>query len=159
MVRPIGAVHREYSGYGYSFAPRGSTSIEEFERYGVFLRYQHERRVEQVLSFGATFHPRPSTSRFEPRVFAGVTTHFTKERQLRQPLHWSPLLTADQIRTIHPEDERYRRALGSLTIGASLGYAVTKHVVLMPDVRYDYGSIGDEINNTARAGLRLLYRF
>ena len=159
LVRPIGVVRREYSGYGYSFAPQGSTSLEEFERYGVFLRYTNERRIDSVLSFGATFHPRVSSSRFQPRLFAGVTTHFASERHLLEPLHWSPLLTAEQRRQIRTEDNRSRRALGSLTLGVSLAYAMTSHLVVMPDLRYDYGSIGDEINNTGRLGVRVLYRF
>jgi hypothetical protein len=36
---------------------------------------------------------------------------------------------------------------------------LTERLVIMPGLRYDYGSIGDEINNAFRAGVRVLWRF
>jgi len=36
---------------------------------------------------------------------------------------------------------------------------VSPHLWVAPDVRYDYGSIGDEINNALRTTVRVGWRF
>ncbi len=158
LLRPIGALSREYTGTSFSLAPHGS-SFEEIERQGVLTRFTHERRVDGVLSFGAAFHPRRGSSRVEPRLFAGVTTHFARERERLEPLRWPAEITREEILRRQPPEHISRRALGSLTVGASVAVDLTRRLVLVPDVRYDYGSIGDEINNVTRAGLRMMYRF
>jgi hypothetical protein len=115
--------------------------------------------VDYVLSVGAAFHPRTKIGRIQPRFFTGVTTHFAQERELIVPLRWPASLTPEQLRQISPSDHRSRRALGSLSFGAAIAVDLTRHLVIVPDVRYDYGSIGDEINNSWRAGTRILWRF
>ena len=151
-------LQRQYTGISFSFAPPES-SREEIERLGVTTRFTHERRVAGVVSFGAGFHPRRSGSRIEPRLFTGVTTHFVRERALREPLLWPSTVTLAEILRVQPLEERRRRALGALTIGAGLAIDLTPHLVVMPAFRYDYGSIGDEINDTLRAGVRVFWRF
>ena len=51
------------------------------------------------------------------------------------------------------------RNIGGPTIGANLAIALTPQLSIVPDVRYDYGSIGDEINNTLRTSVRMQWRF
>lgn len=158
ILRPLGALSREYTGTSFSFAPPGS-SRADIEQHGVFTRFVYERRVQGVLSFGAAFHPRRSSSRLGPRFFTGVTTQFARERQLREPLRWPAFVSREEILRRQPLENRARRAAGAITLGASLAVDLTPRVVLVPDLRYDYGSIGDEIDNALRAGVRMLYRF
>jgi hypothetical protein len=158
VLRPAGAVQRQYTGISFSFAPR-EASREEIARLGVTTRFTRERRVASVVSFGAAFHPRNSSSRVQPRLFTGVTTHFVRERALREPLQWPATVTLTEILRRQPAEERHRRAIGSITVGAGLAIALTERLVIMPGVRYDYGSIGDEINDAFRAGVRVLWRF
>jgi hypothetical protein len=158
VLRPAGTVRRQYTGISFSFAPR-EASREEIERLGVTTRFTHERRVAGVVSFGATFHPPSSGSRVQPRLFTGVTTHFVRERALREPLQWPSTVSLEEILRHQPVEERHRRAIGSITVGAGLAIALTERLVIVPALRYDYGSIGDEINDAFRAGVRVLWRF
>jgi hypothetical protein len=89
----------------------------------------------------------------------GVTTHFAREQSLRDALQWPAAVTLERIQQMQSPIEQHRRALGSLTIGGGGAVDITRHFVLMPDLRYDYGSIGDEINNSWRGGVRALWRF
>jgi hypothetical protein len=157
-LRPNGAARRQYTGISFSLAEFGA-SREEIERQGVLTRTTQEREVTGVLSFGAAFHPRPSASRFEPRFFVGGATHFARDRTLRDPLQWPATVTLERVLQMQPPVEQHRRALGSVTLGAGVAIALGRTLVLLPEVRYDYGSIGDEINNAWRAGTRMLWRF
>lgn len=158
FLRPSGTVRRQYTGVTTSFASFGA-SREEIEREGVVTRTTNERRIAGVLSIGAAFHPRATGSRFQPRAFVGVTTHFARDRTLRDPLQWPASVTLERVLQRQPPIEQQRRALGSLTLGAALAIDVTRHLVVLPDLRYDYGSMGDEINNAWRAGARVFWRF
>lgn len=158
LMRPTGRVSREHTGVLFSFAEPGATR-EEIERQGVVVRTTHERTVASVLSFGAAFHPRRTGSRFQPRLFTGITTHFARDRALHDPVSWPPTVTLDRVfRTIQPVADG-RRAIGSLTLGAAVSIDLSQRLVLTPDVRYDYGSIGDEINNAWRVGTKLSWRY
>jgi len=156
--RPAGTLQRQYTGISFSFAPQGA-SREEIERLGVTTRFTNERQVAGVVSFGAAFHPRNSGSRVQPRLFTGVTTHFVRERRFLEPLQWPSTVTLEEILRRQPPEELHRRALGSLTVGAGFAIALTPRLVVTPGLRYDYGSIGDEINNAFRAGVRVFWRF
>jgi hypothetical protein len=158
FLRPVGTVRRQYTGISFSFATLGA-SREEIEREGVLTRTTNERSVAGLLSLGAAFHPRPTSSRFQPRVFVGVTTHFVRNRSLRDPLQWPASVTLERVLRMQPPIEEHRSALGSLTLGFALAIDVTERLVLMPELRYDFGSIGDEINNAWRTGARVLWRF
>ena len=157
-LRPAGTVRREYTGVLFSFAEPGATR-EEIERMGVVVRTTHERRVSSVLSVGAAFHPRRTGSRFEPRASVGVTTHFVRNRSLYEPLTWPPSVTRERVFQAISPVESHNRAIGSLTVGAGVAIDLTEHLVVLPDLRYDYGSIGDELNNSWRAGAKVLWRF
>jgi opacity protein-like surface antigen len=158
LLQPVGTARREYTGVTTSFAPFGATR-EEIEREGVVTKTTHERRLAGVLSFGAAFHPRRNGSRIEPRFVVGVTTHFMRNRSLRDPVQWPASVTLERILQRQPPIEEHRRALGSLTLGAGLAFDLTRHLVVTLEFRSDYGSMGDEINNTWRAGTRVLWRF
>jgi hypothetical protein len=157
LLKPIGTLSREYTGTSFSVAPPGA-SLEEIQRLAVVTRYSYERRVDAVLSFGAAFHPRRAESRFEPRLFTGITTHFARSTASREPLRWPAEITREEVLRRQPADHM-SRAIGSLTFGASLAIDLTRRLVVVPDIRYDYGSIGDEINNVTRGGVRFMYRF
>ncbi len=157
VAKPAGTLRDQYSGISVSFAGQGA-SREEIERLGVLTQFTNERVVSSVVSFGVTFHPRRSTARVQPRLFTGVTTHFVRDRTRRDFLSWPPTVTIDELRRMQPESES-RRAIGSLTLGGGAAIDLTRTLVVIPELRYDYGSIGDELNDALRAGVRLVWRF
>jgi len=53
----------------------------------------------------------------------------------------------------------WSRSLGGPSVGASLAIAAGPHVVILPDVRFDYASLTDEINNMLRGSVRVAWRF
>jgi hypothetical protein len=87
-----------------------------------------------------------------------VTNHHVRDRTDYTPVRIGPGVDPN-----HPEarahSESGTRNLGGPTIGANLAIAVTDRLAIVPDVRYDYGSIGDEINNSLRTSVRVIYRF
>jgi hypothetical protein len=157
VAKPAGTLRRQYSGISMSFAGPGA-SREEIERLGVLTQFTHERVVSSVVSFGVTFHPRRSGARVQPRVFTGVTTHFVRDRTRLAFLSWPATVTIEELRRMQPESES-RRTIGSLTLGGGAGIDLTRTVVVIPELRYDYGSIGDELNDALRVGVRLMWRF
>jgi hypothetical protein len=162
LLRPTGLLVREYTGTSVSFAgpfPPG-TSRDEIDRTFVVTRAVNERRPAAVISAGATFRPRTGVHRLTPGLFIGISNHSVRERTVLEHLSLPPGVTLEQVnRTMPPEGDGRRRQLGAITIGGSLAIAVTRHLSLAPDVRLDYGSIGDEINNMLRTSLRAVWHF
>jgi hypothetical protein len=156
IARPADEFRRSYTGVSVSFAPPGS-SRAEIERLGVVTRFEISRHVESTLSAVAVFHP-PLAGRVTPALVVGVTNHRVAHHRTD-----TPIAIPDGIDPNHPSvrarTERSTRNIGGPTFGGSLGIAMTRHVIVMPDIRFDYGSIGDEINNTLRTSLRVLWRF
>jgi hypothetical protein len=156
LVVPTGEFTRSHTGVSVSFAPPGS-SREEFDRLGVTTRFETRRHVASSLSLLAVFHP-VAPGRLVPAFIAGVTNHRVHERRT-----YTPVAVPDGVdpnhASVRAREESSTRNLGGPTIGASLAIAVSRHLVVVPDVRFDYGSIGDEINNALRSSVRLLWRF
>jgi Outer membrane protein beta-barrel domain len=147
---------RSYSGVSVSFAPPGS-SRAEIERLGVVTRFDKEREVLSNISVVVVIHP-AGDSRVKPGFIAGVTN-----QRARMQTVYTPISIPDGVDPTHPavaaHVERSTRNLGGPAIGGQLSIRVTPHFFVVPDVRYDYGSIGDEINNALRTSVRLHWRF
>ena len=153
LLRPNGMLTREYTGQSISFTGPGVP--EQF----VLTRFVNERRAHFVLSAGVAFHPAVPIRRLTPRVFVGIVNHRVRDRRRPEHLYLPPDVTLEQVnRAMPPEDWRTRH-LGGPTVGGSLAFAITPHLSIAPDVRYDYGSIGDEINNMLRTSIRVLWTF
>jgi hypothetical protein len=58
-----------------------------------------------------------------------------------------------------PHVETGTRNIGALTVGANVAVMITRHFGVVPDLRYDYGSIGDEKENSLRPSVRVIWRF
>ncbi len=133
---------------GVPFTARWTLEVEASRPTAVFSRttglFRRERDVTSSISIGAVFRPRVHP-RITPRLFVGVTNHHVIERT-----------TAF---TTSPAEQQFTRNLGGPSIGGGAGVALTRRLALSPEVRYDYGSIGDEINNVWQTSIRLLYGF
>jgi hypothetical protein len=155
LALPTDTFTRSYSGISESFAGPGA-SRAEIERLGVTTRFDKLRDVTSNLSGAVIFHP--PTARFTPGLIIGVANQRVKEQTV-----YTPLNIPSGVDPHHPaviaREEHSSRNLGALTIGANLAIALTPHVFVVPDVRYDYGSIGDEINNALRVSVRGMWRF
>jgi hypothetical protein len=132
-------------------------SREELERSGIWLRYDHRREVAATFSGVAVFHP-SQPMRVTPGLIVGVTNHRVRDSTVYTPLRIGPAVDPSNPNA-SPRTESGTRNLGALTVGANAAIAVTGRLAVVPDVRYDYGSIGDEINNSLRASVRVLWRF
>jgi Outer membrane protein beta-barrel domain len=153
---PTGDFKRSYTGISQTFAPPGS-SFAEIERLGVVTRFDKTRHVDATISVLAVFHPRV-TGRWTPALIAGVTNHRVQDRAVYTPVSVPESVDpGDPSRRVR--EEHSTRNIGGPTIGASLRIAITQRLAVVPDLRYDYGSIGDEINNTLRTSIRFLWSF
>lgn len=154
---PTSSFTRTYGGdaLSLSFAGQGA-SREEIERFGIWLRYDQRRTVTASISTVAIFHP--SRGAVRPGLIVGVTNQRVRDRTDYTPVRVGPAVDPN-----HPyassHAEVSSRTLGALTIGANVAIGLTPHLFVVPDLRYDYGSIGDEINNALRSSVRILWRF
>ena len=135
--------------------PAAVRHVEEIERLAVVSRFTNARRVLSTVSAGVAYYV-PATGRWSPRLFLGVTNHRARERTELVHLSIPEGIDPERVRRAMPEQAPFIRNLGALTMGGSVGFAVTRHLSIAPDLRYDYGSIGDEINNMLRTSVRVL---
>ena len=155
-VRPTSAFTRSGTGLSVTFAPVGS-SREEIERLGVVSRFDHRREVTANFSALVIVHPR-----FDNRVTPGLIVGISSQRA-REHFDVTPVSIPAGVDPQHPSvvarHETTTRNLGALVIGGNLAIAVTPRMFIVPEVRYDYGSIGDEINNVLRSSVGVMWRF
>jgi hypothetical protein len=156
VMLPAETFTRSYTGLSVSFAPPGAPRAE-IERLGVITRFDKERDVASSVSAVVIIHP-PLGRRLTPGFIVGVTN-----QRVRDQTVYTPVSIPDGVDPQHPavvgRSESSTRNIGGPTVGANLAIAVTPQFSIVPDVRYDYGSIGDEINNSLRASIRVLWRF
>jgi hypothetical protein len=157
VVRSDGRLFRHYTGKSPSFAEPGSTS-EEYERLAVTSEYSDERRVLHTISGGVVFHGR-ARGRWTPLFYAGITNHHVVDVSRVVPIQFPEGVDPDKLARVVPPEERRVRNLGALTGGVGMSLAVTSHLAFVPDLRIDYGSIGDEIENAIRPSLRVIWSF
>jgi hypothetical protein len=156
--RPTRTLRAERVGSPVSFAPPGA-SREEIDRLSVVSRFIEERRPRSLVSAGVSFHPdRHIARRATPRLFVGLTAHWVEDHTTLEHLVIPPGITQEQLDRRMPPQPPWQRNLGGITVGAGVALAVTPHLSIQPDIRYDYGSIGDEINNALRMTMRILWR-
>lgn len=158
LLLPRDAIARTYTGTSVSFAPPGS-SREEIERLSVVTRFNQERQTRSIMSLVATFHPPETGRRVTPRFSVGISSHRVRDRRSLEHLSLPPSVTLDEVNRIVTPEETQVRQIGGPSFGASLDIRLTPRLSVRPDVRYDYMSMGDEINNAVRSSVRLLYRF
>jgi opacity protein-like surface antigen len=156
VVLPADTFTRSYTGPSVSFAAPGS-SYDETVRRSVITRFDKEREV--IATFSAVVILRPATGqRVTPGLVVGVTNHRVRDRTV-----YTPVSIPDGVDPQHPSVvgsiETHSRNIGGPTIGANLAIALTRQLSIVPDVRYDYGSIGDEINNSLRTSVRMQWSF
>jgi hypothetical protein len=158
LVLPTGTFTRTYGGdsLSLSFASPGS-SREEIERLGVWTRYHTTREVTVSVSGIAIFQA-PLSHRVDIGLVAGVTNARVRDRR-----EYTPVRIGDGVdpnhSSVRARVETHTYSIGAPTIGANLAVRLTPRLTIVPDVRYDYGSIGDEINNALRSSIRVLWHF
>ena len=132
-----------------------SFSSVDFDRFAVTERLHHERHVLTSLTMGAVYHPALGGG-WSPRLFLGATRHHVRE------IFSSSIVAlgegVDPAR-VADRSSAHTRVLGGPAFGAGVSYRLSRHVSLGTDVRYDYGSMGDEINNVWRTSVRSLWSF
>jgi len=153
---PTDTFDRTTTAISTSFAERGA-SREEIERLGVTTRYDRRREITANYSFVAVIHP-AATSRVVPGLVAGVTVQRAHNSTRYTPIS-IPAGVDPNNSLILDGEERHTRNISAPTIGGQVAIRVTPHFHVVPDLRYDYGSIGDELNNALRLSVRGIWRF
>jgi hypothetical protein len=153
---PTDAFTRSTTGVLVSFAPPGS-SREEIERQGAVIRIDRARDVMTSLSAVVVIHP-AGDARIKPGLIAGVSNQHVRDRRVYTPVSIPPGVDPMNPAVVQ-RGESATRNLGGPTIGGNVSIAVNRHLHIVPDFRFDYGSIGDEINDAWRASVRTLWRF
>ncbi len=158
--RPAGSFRRENEAIGIAFPPPGTTTLtpQDLERYGVLQQFTRERTIVSTLSVGAVYQPRVHP-RWQPRLFMGVFNNRMRERFATEVLRLPAEVDPERLASVGPTEERYTRNVGGISVGGGVGFAVTRRLSIAPELRYDYGSIGDEINNALRTSVRAIWSF
>ena len=154
VLHSSGVLTRDHTGPSIAFGSANAAPTEF-----VITRFIHEREGGNTISIGTSFHPPTSWGRFTPRVFAGVSSHHTRDRTVLEHVTIPAGVTLEQVNRAMPPQDWQSHNLGGPSVGGSLSIAVTQRLSIVPDVRYDYGSIGDKINNALRTSIRVLWRF
>lgn len=154
-ILPARSFTRSTTAIGVSFATPGS-SREEIERLGVLMRFDRRRDVSANVSAVVIVHP-PFDRRVVPGFIVGVSNQRARVRFATTPLTIPPGVDP-QHPSVVAHEETSTRNFGALTVGGNLAIAITPHIFVVPEVRYDYGSIGDEINTVLRSGVRVMWR-
>ena len=153
-----GTLRREYTGWLTSFAPPGSPR-DVVEANAVITKTIDERTTEWLFSVGVLLHSSRSEARVRPQLYLGLTGHQVRDDHRLEHLVLPPGVTLEDVERRLPAQPPWHRNLGGLTVGAGVALALTRQLAVVPDVRYDYGSIGDEINNALRSSVRIRWRF
>jgi hypothetical protein len=157
--KPSDPITRSYGGpdvLSLSFA--GPTaSHEELERAGIWLRYDKRRDIELTFSTVAIFRS-PVRGRVVPGFIVGMTNHHVEDRTDYTPVRIGPDVDASNLYA-RPRAETGSPNIGALTFGVNLAVMITPRFGVVPDLRYDYGSIGDVTENSLRPSVRVLWRF
>jgi len=149
---------REYTGWLTSFAPLGSPR-DVVEANAVITRTFNERKTDWLFSIGVLLHSSRPELRVRPQLYLGLTGHQVHDHTRLEHLVLPPGVTLEEVKRRLPAQPPRPRNLGGLTAGAGVAIGLTARLAIVPDVRYDYGSIGDEINNALRSTVRVRWQF
>jgi hypothetical protein len=153
-----GTLRREYTGWLTSFAPFGSPR-DVVEANAVITRTINERKTDWLFSIGVLLHSSRSAWRVRPQLYLGLTGHQVVDHTRLEHLVLPPGVTLAEVEQRLPPQPPRHRNLGGPTAGIGVVIALTDRLAVVPDLRYDYGSIGDEINNALRSTVRVRWRF
>lgn len=158
VVVPGGSFSRSYGGDALSLSFAGlDAPPDERERLGVRLRYDTTREIDATVSAVAIFH-RAVARRADIGLVAGVSATRVRDR-----FGYTPVAIGAGVDPNHPSvrarTDTHTRTIGGPTIGAIAVFRLARNLSVAPDIRYDYGSVGDEINNTLRSSVKVRWRF
>ena len=153
-----GELSRVYSGWFVSFAGPDA-SREEIERLAPTMQSSTSWTPGfgwSVLAMWRSTNP----ERVGAAIFGGITSTRYSERRTLTVLHIPADVdvTEADLHRIMP-DSHLSRSRGGLTGGVLVPIRLAQQLSVAPEVRYTYGSFGDEIYTTFRAGVRLMWGF
>jgi hypothetical protein len=156
--KPSDPFTRSYGGDVLSMAfGTAGASREELERAGIWLRYDKRRDINLTFSTVAIIRP-SARGRVVPGVIIGMTNHNVQHRTDYTPVRIGPDVDPSNM-FARPHSEAGTRNIGALTFGVNVAVMITRHFGVVPDLRYDFGSIGDVKENSLRPSVRVLWRF
>ena len=157
-TRGFGEISRSDTGSFLSFAGPGATR-EEIQRLAPAMRHDTTWKPGlgwSALSMWRTTEPR----RVGFAAFGGVTATHYEERSVMTVLAIPAGVdkTEAELHRMLP-DGQVSRWRGGLTGGVLVPIRMTRQLSVAPEVRFTYGSFGDEKYTSLRGGARLLWGF
>jgi hypothetical protein len=138
--------------------PEGTPPAER-DRYGIWMRHHNSRTVHAAMSGVVIFRlSLPEAPRLTLGLIGGLSAQRVTDRRDRTVTRVGPGVPANH-HWIRDDSEVWPRTIGGPIIGAQLAVALTRHLSVVPDLRYHYGSLGDEINNLLQPSVRIAWRF
>ena len=158
LSKPSDPFTRSYGGDTLSLAfGTPGASREELERSGIWLRYGKRRDIDLTFSTVTIFRP-PMRGRVVPGFILGMTNHRVEHRTDYTPVRVGPDVDPSNPYA-RPHAETGTRNIGALTFGINVAVMITGQFGVVPDLRYDYGSIGDVKENSLRPSVRVIWKF
>jgi hypothetical protein len=151
-----GAVTHTFSGPLIAFGPP-ATSVADFESRAVIARTTQRRETRALFSLGVRLHP-SAPALVRPYAVVGLTGHAVRDTRQIEILRLPPGVAREDVDRALPAEAAWTRNVGGITVGGGVEIAVTRRLSLLPDVRYVYGSFGDEINNALRTTVHVAWR-
>ena len=158
VSRAFQTIERSYEGPSTSFAPPGS-SYDEIVRQAVHRRWDIEWTPTMNLAALAVWRS-TAPSRVGAAVYGGVTLARYRE-ETRTVVTALPVVVPvpPDSPSLQPTEEISTRNRGGLTSGLMVPIRIAGSLSIAPELRFVYGSIGDEKHNLLRGGVRLLWGF
>ena len=141
------ALDRDYSGTSV-ILPEGP----------VVTRFNNTRDMKTSASVGVSFHS-AARHRIVPRLFVGLTAYRVEDQVRLEHLSIPAGVSREQLDRMLPPQTPRAWSIGGPTVGASLAITAGPHLVILPDVRFGYASLADEINTMLRGSIRVAWRF
>lgn len=158
ISRGFRKVTRTYEGTSISFAERGA-SRDEIERQAVHRRWTSEWSPAMNLAALAVWRS-TAPSRLRVAAYTGLTfARYDEEYSSVVTALPAVVPVATNSFNLLPQHQAITRMRGGLTGGVMLPISITRALSVAPEIRYTYGSIGDEKHNVLRGGVRLLWGF
>jgi hypothetical protein len=156
LVHGAGELSRQYEGIGVSFAGPNA-SRDEIERLGVYQRFDRTWRPQFGWSAVAVWRD-AQPRRVSAAVFTGLSATWFDARHtittLRIPEGVDP-----NNRFVQGSIETFTATRGGIVGGVMVPIKARNDVTIAPEIRYLYGSFGDERYTAFTTAVRLLWRF
>jgi hypothetical protein len=159
IEKPFFSTSSSDEAFWVSYPPAPTTSIEEFERYGIRARFDRSHEADTGWSAHVLWRTR-NPGRLNAGFLGGVSGRTFTSRTVRTTTFVSPLI---DLPATHPsiagDDERRTRTAGGFTAGFTILARASRRVTIAPEVRITRGFLEGDPYTVFRLGCRAMWPF